>query len=210
MTPKNVDRLLAEYVSECRGGGAADPTRYLAQLHGAERAELALLIDRFLVRQPRRSFDATAFPGSAAESLVDSLDASLRGQAGLWPALLPRLRDEAQLKRSDVVEQLAQALGATDQSEKVARYYHEMEQGLLPPAGVSDKVLDALARIVNVSAAALRRAGGAITPAGASTPTHAVFARAVPAPEQDRASEPRSPGIEPARDDIDRLFLGDG
>jgi len=209
MTPNNVDRLLAEYASEYRGGGQADPARYLDQLHGADRAELELLIDRFLVRQPRRSFDAAAFVGSQAESLVQSLDASLRGQAGLWPALLPRLRHEAQLKRSDVVEQLAEALGATEQSEKVAGYYHQMEQGLLPPAGVSDKVLDALARIVNVSAAALRRAGGAITPAGASSPAHAVFARAVPASE-DRPAEPRSPVIEPARDDIDRLFLGDG
>lgn len=209
-TPNTADRLLAEYVSECRGGGAADPTRYLAQLHGAERAELELLIDHFLMRQPRRSFDAAAFRGSPAESLVESLDASLRGQAGLWPALLPRLRHDAQLKRSDVVEQLAEALGATEQSEKVAGYYHQMEQGLLPPAGVSDKVLDALARIVNVSGAALRRAGAAITPAGASSPEHAVFARAVPAPEQDRAAEPTSPGTEPARDDVDRLFLGEG
>jgi hypothetical protein len=209
MTPNNVDRLLAEYVSEYRGGGQADPAPYLDQLQGAEREELALLIDRFLIRQPRRSFDA-AFRGSSAESLVESLDASLRGRAGLWPALLPKLRHEAQLKRSEVVEQLAEALGATEQSEKVAGYYHQMEQGLLPPAGVSDKVLDALARIVNVSAAALRRAGGAITPAGASSPAHAVFARAAPASEQDRAAEPRSPGIEPARDDIDRLFLGDG
>ena len=210
MTPNNVDGLLAEYVSECHAGGEADPTRYLAQLHGAERAELAMLIDRFLVHQPRRSFDAAAFRDSPAEALVDSLDASLRGQAGLWPALLPRLRHEAQLKRSDVVEQLAEALGAPAQSEKVAGYYHLMEQGLLPPAGVSDKVLDALAKIVNVSAAALRRAGGAITPAGASSPADTIFARAVPAPERDRAAEPISPGIEPARDDIDRLFLGDG
>jgi hypothetical protein len=209
MAPNDVDRLLAEYVSECRGGGAADPTRYLDQLHGAERAELELLIDRFLLRQPRRSFDAATFRGSPAELLVESLDASLRGQAGFWPALLPRLRHDAQLKRSDVVEQLAEALGATEQSEKVAGYYHRMEQGLLPPAGVSDKVLDALAKIVNVSAAALRRAGGAITPAGASSPADTIFARAVPAPERDRAAEPISPGIEPARDDIDRLFLGD-
>ena len=209
-TPNHVDRLLAEYASEYRAGGQADPTRYLAQLHGAERAELELLIDRFLIRQPRRSFDAAAFRGSSAESLVESLDASLRGQAGLWPALLPRLRHEAQLKRSDVVEQLAEALGATQQSEKVAGYYHQMEQGLLAPAGVSDKVLDALARIVNVSATALRRAGEAITPAGASSPAHAVFARAVPAPEQDRAAEPTPPRTDPARDDLDRLFLGDG
>ena len=39
---------------------------------------------------------------------------------------------------------LAERLGVTSREAKVERYYHEMEQGLLPPAGVSDRVLDAL------------------------------------------------------------------
>jgi len=210
MTPSEMDRLLGEYMSEHRTGGEADPTRYLDQVQGADRAELAALIDGFLARQPRRSFDAAAFRGSSAEPLVESLDASLRGQAGLWPALLPRLRSDAQLKRSVVVERLAEALGAAEQLEKVAGYHHQMEQGLLPPAGVSDRVLDALARILNVSAVALRHAGEAITPAGAGLSGEAVFARAAPAPDADRASEPKASAGETARDDIDRLFLGDG
>jgi hypothetical protein len=210
MRSSNVDQLLSEYVSDYRAGGAADSTHYLGKVEGADRAELAALIDGFLVRQPRRNFDATAFRGSSAEGLVESLDASLRGQAGLWPALLPRLRSDAQLKRSEVVERLAEALGAPEQLEKVASYYHQMEQGLLPPAGVSDRVLDALARIVNVSAVALRHAGEAITQAGAGPSGEAVFARAAPAPEADRASEPKASAGEPVRDDIDRLFLGNG
>jgi hypothetical protein len=210
MRSSDVDRLLGAYVSEHRTGGEADPTRYLDQVHGADRAELAALIDGFLARQPRRSFDAAAFRGSVAEALVESLDASLRGQAGLWPALLPRLRSDAQLKRSEVVERLAEALGAPEQLEKVAGYYHLMEQGLLPAAGVSGTVLDALARIVNVSAVALRHAGEAITQAGAGPSGEAVFARAAPAPQAGQAAEPKASAGEPARDDIDRLFLGGG
>jgi hypothetical protein len=188
----------------------ADPTRYLDQVQGTDRSELAALIDGFLARQPRRRFDAAAFRGSPAEALVGSLDASLRGRAGLWPALLPRLRSDAQLRRSEVVERLAVALGAPDQLEKVAAYYHQMEQGLLSPAGVSDRVLDALARIVNVSATALRRAGEAITRAGTGSPGEAVFARAAPAPQARAAAAPMAPAVEPERDEIDRLFLGDG
>jgi hypothetical protein len=210
MRSSDVDRLLGEYVFEHRGGGDADPRHYLEQLQGADRAELAALIDGFLARQPRRSFDAAVFRGSAAEALVESLDTSLRGQAGLWPALLPRLRDDAQLKRSDVVARLAEALGAPDELEKVAGYYHQMEQGLLPPAGVSDVVLDALARIVNVSAAALRRAGEAIAPTGADRFAESVFARATPAPEAERTAASHAPADEMIRDAIDRLFLGDG
>ena len=49
--------------------------------------------------------------------------------------MLPRLRDRAGLKRSTLVERLAAALGVSDRQDKVAGYYHEMEQGLLPAAG---------------------------------------------------------------------------
>jgi len=209
MRSSDIDRLFGEYVSEHRAGGEADPTRYLNQLQGADSAELAALIDGFLTRAPRRPYDAVAFRGSAAEALVNALDASLRGQAGLWPAILPRLRADAQLRRSEVVERLAAALDAPDQVEKVAGYYHQMEQGLLPPAGVNDRVLEALAHIVNVSAAALRHAGEAVAQAGAGPAAEAVFARAAPSPQARPAAPLTAPADEPARDEIDRLFLGD-
>lgn len=208
MASRDVDRLFAEYVSEHRGDGTADPGGYLGQLRGADRAELAALIDGFLARAPRRSFDATAYRGSPAEALVESLDSSLRGQAGLWPALLPRLRSDAQLKRSDVVERLAGALGAPEQREKVGHYYHQMEQGLLAPKGVSDRVLDALARIVSVSASAIRRAGEAIAPAAPAAPFEAVFARAATALDSPVAPSSPAPAGEEPWDEIDRLFLG--
>ena len=208
MASIDVDRLLAEYVAEHRGGGAADSAAYLNQLHGADRAELAALIDGYLARAPRRTFDADAYRGSTAETMVEALDTSLRGQAGLWPALLPRLRSDAQIKRSDLVERLASALGAPDQSEKVGHYYHQMEQGLLAPHGVSDRVLSALARIVNVSAAAIRRAGEAVAPATPGAGTQAVFARANAASELPQAVAAAAAPGEQAWDEVDRLFLG--
>ena len=55
--------------------------------------------------------------------------------------------------------QLAARLGAEGQTDKVGRYYHQMEQGLLPASGVSDSVLEALGRIVGYGADALRKAG---------------------------------------------------
>ncbi len=56
-----------------------------------------------------------------------------------------RLRERAQVKRAELVERLAEALGRRPSEEKVASYYHEMEQGSLDSEGVSRAVLEALA-----------------------------------------------------------------
>ena len=45
--------------------------------------------------------------------------------------MLPRLRKQARLTRAQVVERLSAALGAAGREQKVAGYYHEMEQGTL-------------------------------------------------------------------------------
>src|SRR5688500_6415954 len=155
----DVDRLLSEYIAEHRAGGEADPVEYLDRLEGTDREELAELIDAYLQRTPGQPWDREAYRGSAAERLVEGLDRSLRGQAGMRPMLLPRLRHRAQIKRRSLVESLAENLGVGDQMEKVAGYYNQMEQGTLESAAVSDRVLGALSDIVGASAAALRRAG---------------------------------------------------
>src|SRR3989440_10694026 len=122
----DVDRLLSEYIEEHRSGGKADPVEYVQRLEGTERAELDALIDGYLARAPRRSWNAEAFPGSPADAMAESLEKSLDGVAGLWPAVLPGLRERAQLRRVELVAQLAAAVGATGREEKVAAYYHQM------------------------------------------------------------------------------------
>jgi hypothetical protein len=206
----DVDRLLAEYIAEHRSGGEADPRAYLSRTSPTEQPELASLIDAYLTRAPRRAFDQASFRGSSAERTVDELDRALGGQSGLWPALLPRLRDRAGVKRSDLVERLAAELGVSGRKDKVAGYYHQMEQGLLPARGVSDRVLDALARIVGENAQALRDAGRQLTPPAqgpAATPAAAFARRARVEP----ASAP-SPGTQPPGqgewDEVDELFRG--
>jgi hypothetical protein len=205
----DVDRLLAEYVAEHRAGGDADPQTYLARASSTQRTELAALIDAYLARAPRQAFDQPSFRGSGAERTVDELERALGGQSGLWPALLPRLRDRAGLKRTELVERLAAALGVGDRTAKVAGYYHEMEQGLLPARGVSDRVLDALGKIVGERTQALREAGRALTPSGegpaAAPPAFARRAHAA-------AAGAASPGVQPTRegewDEVDELFRG--
>ena len=192
----DVERLLAEYKEAHRSGGEADPERFLSRLSGVEREQLAGLIDAYLERAPRREFDAAA--------LRDSPAAAVAGSAGLWPVLLPRLRQQARIKRADLVAELAARLGAQSKQEKVASYYHEMEQGRLPASGVSDSVLEALGKIVGYGKDALRSAGGMPAPGGRPPEAGAVYTRTT------RSEEPEKEAVAPAPpeewDEVDRLF----
>jgi hypothetical protein len=211
MTMADVEQLLHEFIAEDRAGGAADPLEYLQRVEGTDRAELEALIDGYLARAPGRQFDREDFARSPARTVAEQLGRSLGGASGAWPALLPRLRRQAELRRAEVVARLAQELGAGGaQVEKVAGYYHEMEQGTLPAAGVSDRVLEALGPIVGATADRLREAGrsaGGLPPAPAAAEA---FAR-VGSPDP-RYVEPREPSTAPApdepRDEIDTLFTG--
>ena len=203
----DVDRLFAQYKEVHRRGGDADPGPFLARLAGVERDQLAGLIDAYLARAPRRELDRDAFRDSPAAGVAESLERSLGGAGGLWPVLLPRLRNQARVRRADLVAELAARLGAQSQQEKVAGYYHQMEQGRLPAAGVSDAVLEALGRIVGYGREALRRAGELPAPGGPPPAAGAVFTRPArgAAPEPD-AAPPPAPAEE--WDEVDRLFRG--
>lgn len=205
----DVDRLLADYIAEHRAGGEADPRAYLARASPAQRTELAALIDAYLARAPRQEFEEASFRGSDAERTVDELERAIAGQAGLWPTLLPRLRDRAGLRRSELVDRLAAALGVGDRRDKVAGYYHQMEQGLLPARGVSDRVLDALGHIVGETTQALKDAGQALTPPETGRPAApAAFARRAFA-EPAGAAPPGARSPQRGEwDEVDELFRG--
>jgi hypothetical protein len=202
----DVDRLLQEYIAEHRAGGEADPRSFLSRASPSERLELAALIDGYLVHAPRQTVDLSGLRGSAAERTVDELERALGGQAGLWPSLLPQLRNEAGLKRSELVGRLAGALGFTDRTDKIAGYYHEMEQGLLPSIGVSDRVLEALSQLLGESAQSLREAGRALsTSSGPPGEISAAFARRAFSASAGAASPGTGPAV-PERDEVDELF----
>lgn len=211
----DVERLLSEYIQSHKAGEEANPLAYLDQVSGTDREELAALIDGYLQRTPAAEWDPDAYRGSEAERMVQSLTRSLTGQAGVWPVLLPSLRARAEVKRSELVARLAEALGVGDRREKVAGYYHRMEQGSLDAGGVSARVLEALGGIVGASAESLRRAGEAAAGrAGMAAPGEPAFTRMQhPAPEyaQERAAEERAPeaGAEDW-DEVDELFRGGG
>jgi hypothetical protein len=209
----DLERMFTEFVERHLAGEGPDPWSYIEQLSGEEREELEELIDAYFVGAPPRAWDPAAYKGSGAERIADALDRSFRGQAGLWPAILPRLRDRARLTRGALVERLAESLGVGDRREKVAAYYHEMEQGLLPSAGVSARALEALAGIVGASAEALRRAGAPLSGERlGDEAAAAVFARRATETREygppDEPLETREADRASEWDEVDELFMG--
>jgi hypothetical protein len=201
----DLNELLKRYIEEHQAGGQADPLAYLERVSGRERAQLEAMIDSYLRRAPRREWDPAAYERSPAPQVVESLGRSLGGQAGLWPSLLPRLRNTARIKRGELVAQLADRLGAGSKRAKVADYYNQMEQGRLPAAGVSDDVLDALGKIVGQTKEALRRAGTAVTPGELPAEELPAMTR-LAYTDEEAAPEPPPPRDE--WDEVDRLFRG--
>lgn len=207
MTMPDVERLLQEFIAEDRAGGVADPLAYLERVTGADRTELEALIDGYLARAPRRAFAADAFEASPARPIAEDVGRALGGASGKWPVVLPRLRHRAQLRRTDVVRLLAAELDAEAHVEKVARYYHGMEQGTLPAGGVSDQVLEALGRVMNVTAAHLRAAGRSVGGAASGRAGSIAFAR-VGSPDPEYAAPVEGPEPVAPPDAIDALFTG--
>jgi hypothetical protein len=205
-----VDELLREY-KQAHRAGSGDPRPFLSRAPAADRAVLAALIEGYLEDAPRREFDREEFLESAAAPVAEGVQRSLAGAGGLWPALLPRLRAQARVKRADLVRELAARLGAESQQDKVAGYYHEMEQGLLPAEGVSDTVLEALGKIVGVAAESLRKAGSLPAPGPPRMDEATVFTRRALAAADVAAPPMAAQTVEDEAeewDEIDRLFRG--
>ena len=204
----SVDDLFDRYKAAFAAGERPDPQAYLEPLAGADRRELEALIDGFLARGARPAYSPEAFAAAQASPLAQRVMAEV---SETWPVLLPKARDRAGILRSDLVTRLAEALGVSGRSDKVERYYHQMERGLLDPAGVSDRVLSALGEIVGVSKERLRAAARPVTPPPAAG---AAFARVAPSPAPAPAAAPpaamsRMRSAAPAEwDEVDELFRG--
>lgn len=202
----DVTGLLGQFIAEDRAGATPSPREYLEQLSGTDRDELEALIDHYLAEAPRRRFDEAAFAHSPARTLSDELARSLSGAGGTWPALLPRLRHRARLRRAELITQLAAGLGVAGRESKVGAYYHRMEQGTLPESGIDDRVLEVLGQLVGATAESLRAAGRATT-GTASSPSDVAFARiAAPDPAFEYGLPPLAGPRTADRDEVDELF----
>jgi hypothetical protein len=188
-----VELLFEEFAAGWARGEHPDVRDYLDRA-GGDRDELAALLDGFIAAAP-------VLPPS--EETLATFAELVPGEHETPPMLAMRL--EMGMRRSQIVRQLCSALGLGQEEEpKVARYYHELETGLLDPRGVSSRVWHALATILSprirhqvmdkfepppmVVAAYYRRADFAMDVDASATPA--------------RRSEPTE------ADEVDMLFTG--
>ena len=185
---RNVGGLFDEFVASFSAGGDPDVLDYLARA-GARRDELAELLDAFL---------AAAAPPEPSEEKVAAMRAWIAGQP---PILVQRVRRALTVEAvvAGLCERLAlpaRALGAL----RVA--YHELETGLLDPAGVDRSVWDALREILGANVrdlATLRPAPPAAAPLfRASASEWPVEGMPLPGLESEAEAD----------EDVDRLFRG--
>lgn len=208
------DDLLEQFKAAYEAGERPELAQYLERASPEGRQALEQMIDSYLMNAPRRSWDPDAYAASPARESVERVWGSLQGVSGSWPELLPHLRNRAKLKRSELVQRLAETLGVAGREEKVALYYHRMEHGQLPAEGVSGGVFDALGSILGESAELIRRAGFGRLAAAEGEGDLAAFARTAEIDEvyaeelHDEAAELPAPGSAPGRDEVDELFTG--
>jgi hypothetical protein len=197
------ERILGEFVDAYAAGARPEVDDYLARVAAGERDALAGEIAAFLEHAPAPRHGDVVRARIATEALPRAIT-QLVDEPGLWPALLPALRRRARMRRDELTARLAAALGVPHAAAKVARYYHGMEAGTLDPAGVSRRVLVALADLLAV---APRELEAVQPPAPLMAMDMAVMFSRADAPPPVEAMAPMPPPPEPP-DEVDRLFTG--
>jgi hypothetical protein len=208
----DVDRLLDELAADYEAGREVDPAALLARADPGQRQELAARIDSYLMTAPTRKWDREAYERSPAKRAVDQVYESIVAESGTWAELLPRLREQARMRRAELVTRLAGLLGFTAEPQvaKIGDYYNRMEHGRLRPAGVSGRVIDALAEVLGTEPGRIRAAGvEGIEEGGPAQPAFArtAFPNVEFAADADHPAIERRAADEAAHDEIDALFL---
>jgi transcriptional regulator with XRE-family HTH domain len=203
------DRLLSQFMDAWNAGRRPRVQDYLARAPDDARAELAEQLTTFLEYAPTPDYAEATMAELMAEPAVVTAAAAFESEAGLWPALLPRLREQARMTLGDLARRLNEALAVTGRETKTEAYLKQMEAGSLDPGGVSRRVLEALGRILRVDPEDLDRAGafGVAEPAPALLRSEPGTAPSVAHLEvlADALAAP-APGEE--WDEVDRLFRG--
>jgi hypothetical protein len=183
----SVELLFDEFALQYLRGERPRVQEYLERA-GAKREELASLLDRFLQAAPARE---------PAEEEVVLMQARLEQEP---PLLVLRVRRK--LSRAAVVDALVRTLGLDPGTrDKVARYYHELETGLLDPEPVDRRVWEGLSGFLRANVRAL---AGLRPPPPAAAPA---FRAADESFRLERLAAPR-PRPEEGPDEVDRLFTG--
>ena len=198
-----VEELLHEFIAEHRSSGRVDARRYLDQVSGADRLELATHIDRYLADAPGRPFDAQAFARYRADPARQA-----RVERILDDTTLEELRKQARVSKTQAGQALAVGLELPGRERLVKARYHDLEQGSVDPARVRRRVWELLADLFGVQVDRLRSAAESRFGGGLGDLSSAVYARtAASAGVFAEMASPAAPS--PDEDEVDRAFFED-
>jgi hypothetical protein len=138
--------LFERFLEQRASGGRADVAELVAEA-GDEGDVLGAMIASYLATRPTAQPDAAEVAAFASRPELDP--------PRPWQELLPALRKQARLNRTELVRRLAALLGVKGSESQVGGYLHELESGLLEPARVRPAVVAALAAIFAVPATLL-------------------------------------------------------
>lgn len=204
-----MERVLSEFVDDWTAGRRPQVDEWLERVAPGERAELAELLAEWLAVAPTPDYDEAMLAGLRADPAVAAVVAGAAGEAGAWPALLPRLRVRAGLAVRELAVRVTAAFGLAGEEARAEAYLERMERGELDATRVSRRLLDSLGEALGVSGSALAEAGDLRPPAAP-----AIRFRAAPAAaasrmlDLDTLSRAATAGAPPPMDELDRLFLG--
>jgi hypothetical protein len=182
----DVSQLFEEWAAHVAREERPDPAEYIDRA-GPQGEELARMMDRFL-RASR--------PPQPEEQTVDLVRAWAADQP-----LLVALRARQGVKRESVVDAVMRAFRLPEEKRaKVARYYHELEAGLLDPRRLKQELVSVIAEALRTRPARLFL----FRPRPPQVEPSPMFrAPAAPAVAMDIVMSRAEP---PASDEVDRLF----
>ncbi len=186
--------LFEDFAARYARGEHPDVRDYLERA-GDERDDFAALVDGYLASTPARPPSPETL-ATFAELLPEDTETP--------PMLAARVR--LGLRRSEVVRHLMRFRGLPpEREEKVARYYHELETGLLDPRGVQPLVWHHLAKIFGTGIRPLMLGRNEPPPVLVA----AYYRLSDSVADAERLAAPAAPASEPAeRDEVDALFTG--
>lgn len=209
------DHILSDFIDDWNAGRRPQVPDFLDRAAPSDRHELAARLAEWLAVAPAPGYDDAARAAIRAEAPLRAALRAIEAESGLWPELLPRLRERAGLRLGELAERVTSAFGLAGQEDRAAEYLGRMESGELDASRVSRRLLDVLGRALGIGGGELAEAGDLGGAGLRPAPAGGVLFRA----ERARAGDALARDLEdlseaamtpapPPMDELDRLFTG--
>jgi len=145
-----IDRLIEQFQRDWLAGLRPQVEAVLDAVDASEREHVRQRLNVFVSDAPTPAYSGETLGMLLDRPEVECAAALIAPEVESLASLVRRLRWDAQLRRDDLVEILISELGLPRKRDKVKRYLHDLEAGLLDPHRLSRRLLEGLATILNI------------------------------------------------------------